>query len=78
MTLRSSRARSWQPCMHVETPGGRGLHPRDPGRHLARPGRSQSGTPIPLPDHYGTGVRAGDVTTGGFGVRSGVDAVRAR
>jgi hypothetical protein len=53
-------------------------HPRDPGRHLARPGGVNSEPPIPLLGHNAACAFLPVVTTGGIGARSGVDAGRAR
>ncbi len=53
-------------------------HPRDPGPLLACPGGVNPEPPIPLPDYDVTGAELHDVTMGGIGARSGVDAVRAR
>ncbi len=60
-------------------------HPSDrpgpfsrPGRHLARLGGVDPVPPIPPPSPLVTGMLLVDITTGGIGARSGVDAVRAR
>ncbi len=60
-------------------------HPSDrpgpfsrPGRHLARLGGVNPVPPIPLPKQLRNVTFLVDITTGGIGARSGVDAVRAR
>jgi hypothetical protein len=53
-------------------------HPRDLGRLLAGSGGVIPVPPIPLSDQLVTGLVLVDVTIGGIGARSGVDAAWAR
>ncbi len=53
-------------------------HPRDPGWLLAGLGGVNPVPPIPLPGELESGLALADVTTGGIGARSGVNAARAR